>query len=242
MLRLTIAFLALLAATASQAHAQPSFDCTKAVLPDEKAICNNPYLSEADLLISRAYETYTPEFQPKRKVARSFLADRQKCGSDEACIAAVQDATLDTFAGWSLEKQGVNGLWLSSYARALMAFKAAHMASSEPPLLPGALESPGQCVRTRIADITTRFGEPITYENAVAGTAISYSNGIFNVSYIREEAFYGVKAGQDVVLCLMNIPYDCPDGDVRGRFYYTLNTVSYSEWVLPDGQHMCGGA
>ncbi|WP_428651209.1 hypothetical protein [Roseibium sp.] len=63
MLKFKHAFVVLLFGLAAQAEAQPSFDCAKAVTPDEKTICNNVYLSAADTLISEAYRNYTPEFQ-----------------------------------------------------------------------------------------------------------------------------------------------------------------------------------
>lgn len=89
--------------------------------------------------------------------------------------------------------------------------------------------------------MTTRFGEPVTYENADAGTVFEYADGTITVSYERNGLF-GVKAGHEVVLCLMSIPYDCPDGDGRGHLYYTLDKALNRDWEMVDSQHLCGGA
>jgi hypothetical protein len=40
----------------------------------------------------------------------------------------------------------------------------------------------------------------------------------------------------------MAIPRDCPAGDERGRVYYGVDLSLLGSWVLPDSQHMCGGA
>ncbi|MCA9201196.1 MAG: hypothetical protein KDA87_26830, partial [Planctomycetales bacterium] len=99
----------------------------------------------------------------------------------------------------------------------------------------------GECVITRIQEITTRFGEPVDYSNEAAGTAISFENGSFQISYRREE-FYGIEPGHRTVICLMTIPRDCPDGDERGREFYTLDLDINRQWIVSDSQHSCGGA
>lgn len=49
----------------------PSFDCAKASLPAEKAICADPQLSAIDLLVAKAYKGFEPAFGgDKRKIAR----------------------------------------------------------------------------------------------------------------------------------------------------------------------------
>ncbi|MBD1549019.1 lysozyme inhibitor LprI family protein [Roseibium aggregatum] len=219
------------------ALAQPSYDCSRAAQPDEIAICNDPLLSAADRIIAGAYDRYRGEFQPKREVARRFLSDRNGCGSDRGCIAAVQARMLSTYA--SPEGNGGTLPWLTSYAKALTGFKAAGLAANG--ARTGEPRFPGECALTRIEAVTTRFGEPASYENADSGTAISYANGLSQVSYDRD-GLYDVKPGQPAVICLMSIPYDCPDGDTRGREYYTLDLETNSDWILGDTQHYCGGA
>jgi hypothetical protein len=79
---------------------QPSFDCSKARLPDEKAICDDSILSAADQLIAHAYKRFQGDFQEKKRVARSYLSDRNSCRTDRACIASIQNAMLSTYAGY----------------------------------------------------------------------------------------------------------------------------------------------
>ncbi len=216
--------------------AGPSFDCRKASAPDEQAICANPQLSQIDVLVSDAYRNFDPEFvRDKRVIARQFLKDRQYCGRDEACIANVQNSELQTF-GQQVE-------WVESYAEALIGQKALALArktstSADRPL-PNAI---GDCAMTHIAQLTTRFGEPLQGADPNAGAGIEFSNGGGQVSYDVPEALYDARQGDPVMVCLMSIPRDCPAGDERGRFYYSVDVRSQGTWVLPDSQHMCGGA
>lgn len=222
------------------ASAGPSFDCSKAGTTDEKAICADPVLSDIDVAVTAAYATFTPSFQSKATVARLLLADRRQCGSDAACIAAVQSGALDTFQ-YSLDKP-MAAPWIGDYATALMGRKAANLAASGGALSGAVPGAPGQCMQTRIASITTRFGDPIDYDNADQGTAVTFRGDLSQVSYEREEALTAAKAGDRVVLCLMNIPHDCPKGDLRGRLYLGYDVDAKVQWVLPDSQHLCGGA
>jgi hypothetical protein len=82
----------------------------------------------------------------------------------------------------------------------------------------------------------------LDYNDAEEGTAVSFSDDIGQVSYGREEALTQAKAGDRVVLCLMSIPRDCPKGDVRGRLYLGYDADAKTQWILPDSQHLCGGA
>lgn len=216
------------------ASADPSFDCGKARTPDEKAICSDPYLAQIDSLVADAYRTNETEFQPKKEVVARSLKDRAECGNDDACIAAVQLSSLQAYKG--------REPWVYNYAVALVSNRAALVGLG---IAEGGSRIPmkhAECSRTRIKSITTRFGEPVSYENEGDGTAVEYENGGFVISYSRDVGFFQAKAGQPVVVCLLSVPYDCPAGDDRGRFYYTLNLATRSEWVQADAQHMCGGA
>ncbi len=222
------------------ALAGPSFDCAKAGAADEKAICADPVLSDIDVAVTAAYARFEPSFQPKATVARLLLADRSQCGSDGACIAAVQSGALDTFE-YGLDKP-MAAPWIGDYATALMGRKAADLAAGGGNLSGAIPSAPGQCMQTRIATITTRFGDPIDYDNADQGTAVTFRGDLSQVSYDREEALAAAKVGDRVVLCLMNIPHDCPKGDERGRLYLGYDVDARVQWVLPDSQHLCGGA
>ena len=224
--------LAVLVLEAALAHAESaSFNCSNAQSRDEIAICRDPVLSDIDYLIGKAFDAFKPEFRTKREVARAFLADRNSCGSDAACIAAVQARTIETY--------GVGLPWINQYAEALMGRKAASFASSQ--LSSDKIERPGQCAKTKIATVTTRFGEPIDDTNADSGTAIDFENGSHQVTYSRE-GLDGVKPGQLAVVCMMSRLHDCPEGDERGTLFLTFDLETGTEWALSDSQHLCGGA
>ncbi len=215
--------------------AQPSFDCAKASTTDEKVICGDEILSELDLLVADAYRDYQPSYQSKKTVARALLTERSACGDDKTCIAAVLSSSLSTFGAHFPS-------WPADYALALVGRKAAHLAETNAEESSSIPSVPGHCLFTRIQDVTTRFGEPATYENTDAGTNVHFANGLYVVAYDRPWQLSEVKAGQRAVVCLMDIPHDCPTGDDRGRMFYTFDPETGTQWVMPDSQHMCGGA
>ena len=87
--------LLLLPATTRDAAAQ-SFDCRRAVTPDEIAICSNPLLGELDEIMADFYRRlrhYTQNYDNAmglqaqlRDEARTFLRLRATCGADEKCL------------------------------------------------------------------------------------------------------------------------------------------------------------
>jgi len=107
--------------------------------------------------------------------------------------------------------------------------------------LPAAI---GQCSVTHIATLTTRLGDdPLATASADGGAAATFVNGGSAVSYERDPGLAASTVGDPAVLCLMSIPRDCPEGDLRGRVYYGVDLNFESAWwVLPDSEHLCGGA
>jgi hypothetical protein len=95
----------------------------------------------------------------------------------------------------------------------------------------------GACAKTRIKSIGTRLeGTP------GSGSAVSFDNGGYQVSYDTVPAIEHSKTGDPVRMCLVSIPRHCPKGDDRGRVYRTTNLRTHKGWKLPDSEHMCGGA
>lgn len=216
------------------AFADPSFDCSRASTLDEKAICEDGLLSRLDSLIAKAFRTYEPEFQTKKSVSRRALADRRACEDDKVCIAAAQLSSLQAFGG--------DATWVEEFVVSQLKERATDLSRTSPRYsskMPSVL---GQCVWTHIKELSTRFGEPLSNQNEDEGTSVVYENGGYGVTYGRDYAFYNAKEGQPVVLCWVSKMYDCPKGDERGSEYYTLDTATGESWVLPDAQHMCGGA
>ncbi|MEB3263503.1 MAG: hypothetical protein VKJ66_03935 [Synechococcus sp.] len=106
----------------------------------------------------------------------------------------------------------------------------------------------GACSRTSVKEVLYRLSSPD--ENGVyipvagSGSAISYTNGGYQVSYDMVPAIHRSQEGDAVELCLEFIP-DCreaPPGDGRGRIYRARNLRTGDTWSLPDSQHSCGGA
>ncbi|ARQ00061.1 lysozyme inhibitor LprI family protein [Pseudorhodoplanes sinuspersici] len=100
MMRLKLAALALVAmAIATQADAA-SFDCSKARMPDEKAVCGHPGLSELDTQMAALWYSYKrfPFLMGANGVrwddAHRFLADRRQCGANVACLRRVYQARI----------------------------------------------------------------------------------------------------------------------------------------------------
>lgn len=234
----TIALLVLAAAgaaTAATAASGPSFDCAKAAAADERAICANSQLAHLDAMIATAYARFTPMYGNKRAIGTSLLDDRHACGSDTACIAAVQVNALETY--------GSTVPWADAYVQALIGEKAAGLSAILPrdqdQPLPGRI---GDCAITHIDQLTTRFGDPLKGADPADGSAVVFANGGAQVSYDVVDALALSENGDPVIMCLVSIPRDCPVNDVRGRIYYTLDLRSNDTWQLPDSQHICGGA
>ena len=220
---------------AAAPNAGPSFDCAKATSIDERTICANPYLSRIDVLVSRAYARFTPAYGNKRVIGKGLLQDRHACGSDEACIAAVEANALETY--------GAYVSWPQSYAEALIGAKAMDVAAA----VPSSRNQPipqrvGDCAVTHIAQLITRLGKPLAGADPSEGAAVGYANRGWGVSYDMVDGLYNAQVGDPVVMCLMSIPRDCPRGDKRGRVYYGLDMRTGGTWSLPDSQHSCGGA
>ena len=242
-MRLLICATALLVATlmlgaSGLARADgPSFDCRKATLPTEKAICADPQMSAIDALVTKAYAGFEPAFGgDKRKIARGLVADRNACGTDAACIVSAQNNALQTY--------GFAPPWVQDYNIALIGKKALDAAARNPgnkdQPLPSAV---GQCASTHIKTLTTRLGDdPLETATPDAGSAATFTNGGGSVSYDREPGLAASKVGDPVEMCLIAIPRDCPRDDDRGRVYYSLDLVAKGSWALPDSEHLCGGA
>jgi hypothetical protein len=99
------------------------------------------------------------------------------------------------------------------------------------------------CNITRIKEISTRLLDSVTgAKTPGSGSAISFRNGGYQVSYDEEGEISRSRVGDRVRMCLVTIPHPCPPGDDRGFRYTTTNLRTGEQWTLPDSQHACGGA
>ena len=95
----------------------------------------------------------------------------------------------------------------------------------------------GQCTETTVKSVEYRLeGAPDS------GSAISYANGGYQVSYEAVPAIKRSRRGDKIRLCLIELPIDCPPGDERGKIYRATNLRTGESWELPDSEHGCGGA
>lgn len=95
----------------------------------------------------------------------------------------------------------------------------------------------GDCVQTRVASTGPRLeGVPDS------GSSIQYENGMSQVEYDVLPGIVHSQPGDDVRVCLVSVPQDCPAGDDRGRIYAATNARTGETWSAPDSQHSCGGA
>jgi uncharacterized protein len=100
---LTLAALLFPAVLASAARAQPSFDCTAAMLAVEQAICGSARLSTLDLEMSQAY-LRVGGLPGVAAGQRAWLARRNReCGAagqkQEACLASLYAQRLSELRG-----------------------------------------------------------------------------------------------------------------------------------------------
>ena len=101
----------------------------------------------------------------------------------------------------------------------------------------------GTCALTRISNVTQRLEDGVTRRVIPdSGSAVSFANGLYQVSYDQVAAVNRSQRGDPVYICLMKLPENCPPGDDRGRLYTTTNLRSEESWTLPDAEHGCGGA
>lgn len=102
---------------------------------------------------------------------------------------------------------------------------------------------PGTCAYTHVRTVAFRLqegenGPPIRG----SGSAVTFANGLYQVSYEQVRAVDRSRRGDPVYICLVKLPTHCPPGDDRGRIYTTTNLRTLDSWTLPDSQHSCGGA
>jgi uncharacterized protein YecT (DUF1311 family) len=85
----------------ASAAERPSFDCSKASSPSEKAICGNDRLARLDRAIAKAFgelrkDADLAETLPKEQA--EFLTKRDACASDINCLAREMESRRDALA------------------------------------------------------------------------------------------------------------------------------------------------
>ena len=90
--------------------------------------------------------------------------------------------------------------------------------------------------------IIATIGPRLEGEDLSSGYHVFLKNGGVTVDYETPAAVRKSKAGDHVLVCLVDIPKGCPPGDNRGRIYTVTNLRILESWTSSDSQHSCGGA
>jgi hypothetical protein len=102
---------------------------------------------------------------------------------------------------------------------------------------------PGTCAFTHVRQVTQRLEDGVTHRVIPgSGSAVSFANGLYQVSYDQVRAVNASRRGDPVWICLIRLPQNCPPGDNRGKLYTTTNLRTEESWTLPDSEYACGGA
>ena len=191
-----------------------SFDCARAGNPSEVAICANPTLSSLDSQLGAAYAQRVVADPALRQLERGWILVRNAgCDKDVACLARMTRTQL---------------AWLKSGAP-----------------MPAALpRKPGTCSLSRVRAVGSRLGDGtgLVGNDPGSGSMVVEANGAQEVFYDQIPAADRSRAGDPALVCLIELPEDCPPGDVRGKVYGVANLRSLGAWSGPDAEHSCGGA
>ena len=239
MLRPAFALFALsvtLVAATSQSQAAPSFDCSKARLPDEKAICASADLSALDVALNDGYQRLIAKLgrATANKIHAPFLRQRHACKSDADCIAKVGANEIPMFQLVDASFGPPTGFVKppeEKYDDVKLRYKI------------------GECLLGQVIELGPRLCSPdangdchknLPFDDS--GDIIAATSGFFAVEYERVAAIEKSKLGDTVLLCLKSIPRNCPKDDDRGYVWDWKNLRTNGKWNSPDSQHMCGGA
>lgn len=104
MIRVPCSILWVVVSTSAAVAEQPSFDCAKASTTVELAICASAELSRLDRDLSAAYLAARNALggsarQDLLDRQRAWLADRERCGGSETCLASKMSERIDVLEG-----------------------------------------------------------------------------------------------------------------------------------------------
>lgn len=104
-------------------------------------------------------------------------------------------------------------------------------------LSPARPASIGACSITTITQVGHRLDGI-----AGSGSDAMEANGAAEVSYDQIPASDSARRGDPALVCLVDLPRNCPPGDDRGKTYAIADLRTLGAWAAPDSEHMCGGA
>ena len=103
---------------------------------------------------------------------------------------------------------------------------------------------PGTCSLSRIQAVGTRLGDGTTRvgDDPGSGSMVVEANDAQQVFYDQIPDIDHSRAGDPALVCLIDLPHDCPPGDDRGKVYGVANLRTMRAWSGADSEHLCGGA
>lgn len=81
------------------ANGSPSFDCTRARQPSERAVCRSPQLSALDVELARAYAAAASRGMTNAREQGAWMVQRNRCGNDAGCLASIYRQRLAQLGG-----------------------------------------------------------------------------------------------------------------------------------------------
>ena len=114
--------------------------------------------------------------------------------------------------------------------------------ASKPPRFRPASVPVGDCFTTSVMRVTTR----LAYTNGApvrgSGSALIYSDGVYQVRYAQVAAMDGSRPGDSVTLCVRSHDRTCRSSSWRGNDYDAYDHRTEAAWQASDSEHSCAGA
>jgi hypothetical protein len=88
-----------------------------------------------------------------------------------------------------------------------------------------------------VGDKCGREGSGCSFQSAGGTNGVTYQD-----TDAASDMAEGFSVGDPLAICLISEPINCPPGDNRGKIYLWTNRRTGASILIPDSEHMCGGA
>lgn len=200
-------------ASLAAAPVLPSYDCGKAKAYAEQLVCSDRELTYMDRFVAALYWN---------QVARAPSGSKPPQGRQEQ-IAWIKARNT------CVDRECVKNAYVN---------RASQLKSGLPAATEGTDLKVRQCMSDSIKHVRPRL-DGIDFSTGVVAL---YESGGIAISYDLEPEVIASKPGDHLVVCLVELPKNCPRGDHRGKLYLAHNLRTGQNWTLQDSQHSCGGA
>lgn len=114
--------------------------------------------------------------------------------------------------------------------------------ATKPPRFRAASVHVGECFTTSVMRVTTR----LAYTNGApfrgSGSALIYSDGVYQVRYAQVPGMDESHPGDSVTLCVHSHDPTCRSSSWRGNDYDAYDHRTGDIWRASDSEHSCAGA